>query len=53
MQRQQVYGGKTSIQGAATSGTASTIAFTPLQVILTNIQYITCVLNYTVGFGNC
>lgn len=31
IQKHQVYGGKTSIQGA-TSGTASTIAFTPLQV---------------------
>jgi len=30
-QQQQVYGGKTSVRGM-TSGTASSIAFTPLQV---------------------
>lgn len=32
IQKNQVYGGRSTVQGATTSGTASTIAFTPLQV---------------------
>ena len=36
LQQQQVYGGKTSVRGMA-SGTASSIAFTPLQVLIYKI----------------
>ena len=41
----QVYGGKSSIRGA-TSGTASSVAFTPLQVcvcVFVRIVFFTCV----------
>lgn len=45
MQRQQAYGGATTVKRQV-AGTASSVAFTPLQVFLTTLQQVSVYIEY-------
>lgn len=49
LQRQQAYGGATTVKRQVVAGTASSVAFTPLQVCLENIYQTVQVYTFLIA----